>query len=462
MILACIASLILSLSPSEACRRAGELFAEDRYAETVDVLAEAVPQIRKSGDDDALAEALSLLSSAYFRLGAFNLALAAQRECYELDLAGGDAGNISSSLNNLAATCMVMKDYAQAEELILDAIHYEEPLGPSAALAVRYGMACDILVKEGKLPEAISYAERALAMDQDAGRSYQAAVRRSQLATAFLESGRLEEAWNCLEEAAPVFESAHNLHSLSVCRQQQGSISVRRGDFQQAARYLREALALSRQTGNKLLQKNISQDLADVLKDTDPRAAMGYMADVAAFTDSIYREETARQISELNLQYGLAGKEQQIVLQRRQLRSHAFLFALLLLLVVLMAVVIVVQSRLSTARQKNNLMLRKASELKDKLLALNGGVTAEPERAGEVSSLVQELAHIGEAPDVQLTNRELEIASLCCQGLISKEIADRLDISQRTVETHKGNIFRKLGINTTLELVHLMGSRNGH
>ena len=54
--------------------------------------------------------------------------------------------------------------------------------------------------------------------------------------------------------------------------------------------------------------------------------------------------------------------------------------------------------------------------------------------------------------EIRLTQREQEIARLCCEGLLNKEIADRLDISQRTVETHKNNIFHKLGINTTAEL----------
>ena len=58
--------------------------------------------------------------------------------------------------------------------------------------------------------------------------------------------------------------------------------------------------------------------------------------------------------------------------------------------------------------------------------------------------------------DYQLSDREQEVLELVAQGLSSKEIADRLNISVRTVETHKNNIFRKLGINTTAELMELL------
>ena len=51
------------------------------------------------------------------------------------------------------------------------------------------------------------------------------------------------------------------------------------------------------------------------------------------------------------------------------------------------------------------------------------------------------------------SEREREIIYLCRDGLLCKEIADRLGISINTVNYHKKNIFQKLGINNTMEMV---------
>jgi DNA-binding NarL/FixJ family response regulator len=52
-----------------------------------------------------------------------------------------------------------------------------------------------------------------------------------------------------------------------------------------------------------------------------------------------------------------------------------------------------------------------------------------------------------------LTSREREIVQLLVKGKVNKEIADLLNISVRTVETHRATIMRKLGINSIVELV---------
>ncbi len=54
---------------------------------------------------------------------------------------------------------------------------------------------------------------------------------------------------------------------------------------------------------------------------------------------------------------------------------------------------------------------------------------------------------------VPLTTREIEILKLFAEGFINKEISDKLDISIRTVETHKNHIMKKLELNSTVELI---------
>lgn len=52
-----------------------------------------------------------------------------------------------------------------------------------------------------------------------------------------------------------------------------------------------------------------------------------------------------------------------------------------------------------------------------------------------------------------LTDREREIMELAAQGFTAKDIAEQLNITIRTVDTHKNNIFRKMGFKNSAELV---------
>lgn len=52
-----------------------------------------------------------------------------------------------------------------------------------------------------------------------------------------------------------------------------------------------------------------------------------------------------------------------------------------------------------------------------------------------------------------LTSREQEIMVLLAEGLSSKEIAEKLFISPKTVDNHRTNILRKLNLHSTIELI---------
>ncbi|HYK77908.1 MAG TPA: response regulator transcription factor [Daejeonella sp.] len=58
-----------------------------------------------------------------------------------------------------------------------------------------------------------------------------------------------------------------------------------------------------------------------------------------------------------------------------------------------------------------------------------------------------------EDSDVWLSERELEVLKLLIQELTSKEIAQKLFISERTIETHRKNLLRKTNSSNTVGLI---------
>ena len=93
-------------------------------------------------------------------------------------------------------------------------------------------------------------------------------------------------------------------------------------------------------------------------------------------------------------------------------------------------------------------MLQQTLKLKERLLALLP-LHSNSAIHNEIETIAKEIT----VPQIHFTPRERTIIHLCCEGLQTKEIADRLGISPRTVNTHKTNIFRKTGINNSVELM---------
>lgn len=81
--------------------------------------------------------------------------------------------------------------------------------------------------------------------------------------------------------------------------------------------------------------------------------------------------------------------------------------------------------------------------------AVAGGAPMSPGVAKAVLGRFVELAAPGRGRnDYDLSDREREVLELMTQGLIKKEIADRLGLSFHTVNTHLRNVYTKLHVGT--------------
>jgi DNA-binding NarL/FixJ family response regulator len=61
--------------------------------------------------------------------------------------------------------------------------------------------------------------------------------------------------------------------------------------------------------------------------------------------------------------------------------------------------------------------------------------------------------------DTALTVRETEILDFIAHGLTSKQIARQLNISPYTVNTHRDNLRRKLGVHNGAQLAYCQATR---
>jgi two-component system invasion response regulator UvrY len=106
----------------------------------------------------------------------------------------------------------------------------------------------------------------------------------------------------------------------------------------------------------------------------------------------------------------------------------------------------------------------------NQLIQLRGAVESLscdelPRQKQELLSLLEsipmlQIASNGDASHQKLSPREREVMTMILEGRRLKEIGARLDISVKTVTTHRSRLLRKLGLDDNLGL-YRYGVRNG-
>ncbi|HUS10985.1 MAG TPA: response regulator transcription factor [Pyrinomonadaceae bacterium] len=101
------------------------------------------------------------------------------------------------------------------------------------------------------------------------------------------------------------------------------------------------------------------------------------------------------------------------------------------------------------------LKMSAAKELIEALRAVAGGsVYVDQEMTEKIAEgYVRDQFLRGATRQRELTNREEQVIRLIAQGYANKEIASQLDISVKTVESHKTNVMEKLELKSRTEIV---------
>lgn len=352
---------------------------------------------------------------------------------YEADKQLNDPDRMSSSLNNLAGNYLSTDQADQAEKYILRSIELERTMNRPDKLAVRLGMASDIYLKQNKPQAALPYITEAFELDSIGNRPIKMAIRLSQRASVYEALGRFNDAKRNLLQAISIFAGTTHLRSTAICYNQLGNLALRDGHQLQAEEYYGNAVSLSQQCGDIYTESKATRGMAEALKDKDPREALTMLNRHVQLSDSIFSEQMAQKLSLFQAKYNESEKQHQNTMERH----HTWLRIILLIIFGGTLLILAIIGCVRYIRYRREFLQP----------------TTTMELHPTAMDIYKERPGNHELRSITLTNREKQILRLCCKGLQDKEIARLLYISERTVNTHKSNIFRKCGVNNTVELV---------
>lgn len=347
-------------------------FDEHNLDKSLKACVAALEILPSSVDENYLFDLLSQKGICYLRMGKYDESMLAFEDMRLHAEEAGSLWNLSSAYNNLAGVYLsaatANNNYGElAEKYIQKAIETEKQVPGSPGLSIRYGMACEIAVRNDKPEEALVMVNEALALDSIKGDTLKMARRYSQKGDALFALQRYDETEQAYLKAYELLNAVNELTSLSINCRQLGSFYAMRGDREQALEYLMRGYNYSRKAGYRYMTQRIMSELCKFYKGTDDSEALRWMEYATALKDSIIDEQTNDKLREYQVRY--ESSEQQVLIDRQQQtlkRQHVMQIAMACLVGFILAVGYVLYA-FSYARRQNTrrqMAEQEASELR--------------------------------------------------------------------------------------------------
>ena len=442
-----------------------ECYYKGDYSGSISYLEQVLPNIHP----DSIfwfSDTYNGFAYAYFRLGRFEKAVDYEQKALECDYQIGDSARISTSLTLMASILAHQKLYADAEHYMRNAVDYV-PAGNTLMLASRYSILSEILSTQDKNDEAIHYILQSYRLDSIDNRTDKMGVRLSQLGAAYMQNGDYQKADGILAQASEKLRAIDNIPSLCINLIAQTKNYIALGRKVEAEKTAAECLQLSGQIGQRKTKLDALRHLAALRNNPQ------LYQQTLALSDSLYNEQISQQVADFEVRYATAEKEreiaqQQVTIERQQ--NVLVVLAIVLAAIFVALVLVFIIRRMRRDIEHTEKMARElfvsapaetttAQEQTVSVSESNGEMVQPeatnailPEESGNVDAKPAENTEPAQ-PAVQLSPREIEIVRACCQGKLSKEIADEFGISKKTVDNHKSAIYQKLGVCNNTELI---------
>lgn len=383
------------------------------YDQAGTLAEESLRLYRELGDSAGIALSLSLLGSVAWLRGNYAAARSLIEESLALWREAGDQENVAWSLFNLAILLIEQGDYSRGRGLVEEALRMHRELGNKKGIAASLlRLAWVIYYVQGDPATERSLLEEGLALFRELGDKDSTGDTLQMLGWVVLQQGELALARALAEESTILYREVGARVGIAESYMLFARVAALEGNHLAARTRYEESLALLREEGDKWDMAFGLEGLASVV------AAQGsptWAAQLWGAAEAL-RESIGAPMPPVER----AAYEQAVAAIRADLGEKAF-------------PTIWAEGRAMTPKQA---LAGQGQPLMPAVPPNSSATPVAPTSKPPVSY------------PAGLTAREVEVLRLVAQGLTDAQVAERLIISPRTVNTHLTSIYNKLGVDS--------------
>lgn len=323
------------------------------------------------------------------------------------------------ALNYLAAVGLYLGEELSTFALAQESLALANTLGDAYGRAVASNILGQAAYSRGEYAAAREWSQQSLAVERQIGNRWSESFSLFNLAKVAFAQGDYQEARRLLGESMQIREQLGDLRGEALCNTWLGDVAQALGDLPAAQAHFSRSLTLFRQIGN---QWGLS---AALLKQGQLAIRGAHPAEAAPLLREALRLALETQsLPQMLAIFGAFGELARTLDYRAQADELA---------------------RLAEGGLRK---LAEARPLALQLLAWESVASAPPSLSPASTAQPGRGARVDPGTCETLTARELDVLRLLAEGLTDIQIAERLVISRRTVNTHLMSIYGKLQVNT--------------
>jgi tetratricopeptide (TPR) repeat protein/DNA-binding CsgD family transcriptional regulator len=490
------------LGDSFSYAKALQYYKTDSIAEALNHGYMALQYAQQQTDELQYIKASNLMGYIYVYLNDYEKSMEFFLESLQKARQRKSGKELIASLHGLARTHMLIKESEKAIELLIEAIELSKPDGNTSEIGKLSLELGNAYAQTADYPAALEQLESAYTNSLASRDTLLMIYILNNRGDVLLKSGSPDSAEVYLNLSLHLNRKRSDAQAMSATLGNLGEVYLSEGDFPKAIDYINKSLEISLRQGFKIFTKDNYLLLSRTWEAMqNPDEALKYYKLYSAMGDSLYNEDKNRAIEAIVSRYSREEKDHQINRLQQQARTRTLLLRLTLaigLLFMIVVVLLVVSIRLRTKlHQKEKRQLDETIHQKDReLVSLVMQGAQKQKMLKEIEKTVDRFSNSGDQsllgyadelkqkiksthdtdhewetlkthfervhPDFfrtlqkrhpELSQNDLKLCAYTKINLTTKEIARILNISDRSVQTARYRIKKKMELPTETDLV---------